>query len=164
MNPAIRTPFTTGRAWKRATCAAGGLIICTSALVVVAQVANENKANQIIDARRQNATLMHQYNWNCRTELIRDGKVEDIRIDSVTYGPDDQLQRTVMNNESSGRMPRKFLRHAIAEKKRKDQEEYLNGLHRLLDQYTLPTAGKLLDFMSHAQTQPVTGPDGKAAL
>lgn len=140
-----------------------GLIACASA-ALLAQTASDNKASPAPDAWQRNAALMRQHSWNCRTELVRDGKVEDIRIDSVTFGPDAKPQRTVLNDEPSGRMPRKFLRHAIAEERRKAQDKSLGNLMDLLDQYTLPTAGKVADLVARAPAQTVTTADGKQLL
>ena len=50
-----------------------------------------------------------------RTELIDQGKVGDTRIEMVSYGPDGQLQRTLLNDESSP-LPRGFVRRRIAER------------------------------------------------
>ena len=105
--------------------------------------ATANRAVQIYQAREANAALMHQYQWNSRTEIISQGQVKDIRIDLVSYGPFGQLQRTVINDQpaSGGMMPMPFgfLRRAIAEDKKKEMQEYLMGLQGLLEQYTLPT-------------------------
>jgi hypothetical protein len=117
-------------------------------------------AVQITEARKANAALMHQYSWNSRTELMDQGAVKDIRIELVKYGPDGQLQHTLLNNQGAP-LPRGFLRRAMAEKERKKTEGYLKGLRALLDQYTLPTTGKVLDFMSQAKT---TGPDAYGFL
>jgi hypothetical protein len=113
--------------------------------------AKANLAVRITEARKANAKLMHQYTWNSRTELIEAGQVEDMRLEQVQYGPDGQLQRIVQNQQGAP-LPFGFLRRAIAEDKRQKMEEYLKGLRGLLDQYTLPTAGKVLDFMDKATT------------
>jgi len=42
----------------------------------------------------------------------------------------------------------------IAEKEKKKTEKYLKGLRLLLDQYTLSTPGKTLDFVSQATILP----------
>ena len=122
--------------------------------------ATANRAVQIYQAREANAALMHQYEWNSRTEIISQGQVKDIRIDLVSYGPFGQLQRTVINDQpaSGGMMPMPFgfLRRAIAEDKKKEMQEYLMGLQGLLEQYTLPTTQKILDFISTATP---SGPD-----
>lgn len=143
-------------------------LVCAIALFLLplcasAQVQNEGLANGIINARKQVAALLQQYNWNSRTEIIKDGKVEDLRIDLVSLGADGQPQRTLLNDQQ-GQLPGGFLRKAIEEKKRKELEEYVSALSKLVEQYTLPSAGKVIDFIAKAQVQPVTTPDGKTIL
>lgn len=118
------------------------------------------KAVQIANARKANAALMRQYTWHSRTELIMQASVKDTRIELVNYGPTGQLQRTLLNDQSA-HLPIGFLRRAIIENERQEVETYLKGLQGLLEQYTLPTAGKVLDFMTQAQ---LTGPDASGAV
>jgi hypothetical protein len=139
--------------------AAGALVVC-SAQLASAQVANESLANQIIAARQKNAALMKQYSWNCRTELLENGSLKDIRIDQVMYGPDGQLQRTLLNNDPSSH-PRGFLRRRIAEKEQEKMEKYLKGMRDVLDKYTLPTAGQVINFIS---TATIGTPDANGLL
>jgi hypothetical protein len=119
------------------------------------QPAPTNMAIRVTEARKANAALMRQYSWTSRTEVIDQGQVKDLRLDTVTYGQGGQLQRTVMNDQSAP-LPFGFLRRRVAEIERQKVEEYLTGLRDLLEQYTLPTAGKVQDFMSRATA---TGPD-----
>lgn len=126
----------------------------------VAQIPNEGLANLIAEAQKANADKLKTYSWNSRTEFLDNGKVEDTRIDSVSAGPDGQLQRTLINNESAS-MPRGFLRKRLVEAERKKVEKYLDGLRKVLDQYTLPSAGKVLDFVSQAK---VSAPDANGLL
>ena len=114
-----------------------------------------NVVERAMTARKANAALMRQYSWTSRTEVIDQGQVKDLRVDTVNYGPDGQLQRTVMNDQSAP-LPVGFLRRRIAEDERKKVEEYLTGLRDLLEQYTLPTAVKVQEFMNRAAA---TGPD-----
>jgi hypothetical protein len=125
-----------------------------------AQVKNEGLANQIIAARQKNAALMKQYSWNSRIEILDNGTVKDIRIDQVMYGPGGQLQQTTINDQPAA-MPHGFLRKRIAEKEREKMEKYLKGLKSLLDQYTLPTAGQIINFIS---TATISAPDANGML
>jgi hypothetical protein len=115
-------------------------------------------AVQITQARQRNAALMRTYSWNERCDISKNGTSVDLRIDVCTYLPDGQLQRTVMNDEHAP-LPHGFFRKKAAESKIKDMEAYLKGLRSLLDQYTLPTAGAVLNFLTTAQTSP-PGPEG----
>jgi hypothetical protein len=142
------------------------LLIVTSGLLAfgVFQIselqAQEGLAARIAEARTANAAMLKQYSWQSRTEVIDTGKVADTRIESVTYGPNGQLQRTLLNDESSP-LPRGFLRRRIAEREKEKVEKYLTGLRSLLDQYTLPTQGKVLAFVMSATIQ---APDANGLL
>jgi len=149
---------------KVLTILATGLIILATPHFILAQdqlVKRAETAVKIAEARKANAKLMHEYSWNSRTELIVDGSVKDMRLEQVQYGPDNQLQR-IIENEQGASLPFGFIRRAIAEKKQKEMETYLKGLRGLLDQYTLPTAGKVLDFMDKATT--TLADDGRMIL
>ncbi|MEI6085604.1 MAG: hypothetical protein WCS70_15065 [Verrucomicrobiota bacterium] len=125
-----------------------------------AQVRNEGLANDIIAARQKNTALMKQYAWNSRTELLINSAVKDIRIEQVMYGPAGTLQRTLLNDQPAA-MPGGFLRKRIAEKEKADTEKYLHGLRTLLEEYTLSTGGKVIDFLSQAVIQ---APDANGLL
>lgn len=139
------------------------LLLLAGAGLTAAQVPNADVAMKIVDGRKANARLMHQFTWNCRTELMDGGKVGDIRIELVNYGPDGTLQRSLLN-EQGAHMPIGFLRKAVAENKKQQTEKYLAGLRSLLDQYTLPTAGKVIGFMASASLEFTQAPDGSTLL
>lgn len=124
---------------------------------------NAGLAMKIAQARKANSALMHQYTWESQTVFIMDGETKDTRIDQEQYGPDGSLQKTELNNESSSH-PRGFLRKRIADNKKEELEKYFKGLKGILDQYTLPTAGKMVDFLSGANVQFVQDPSGASLL
>lgn len=139
------------------------LIVLTASLICLAAqpgLAQDGLAAKITAARKSNAALMKQYSWQSRTELLENGKVADTRIELVTYGPTGELQRSLLNDESSP-LPRGFVRRRIAEREKEKVEQYLTGLRKLLDQYTLPSAGKVLDFVDSATIQ---APDANGLL
>ena len=128
---------------------------CEAAPAQTAAGANAGMAAQLAKARTANAVLMKQYTWNSRVEVLDQGAVKDLRIELVNYGPSGQLQRNILNDQSAP-LPFGFLRRKIAERERAKVEEYLVGLRSLLEQYTLPSEGKILAFMNQAAT---SGPD-----
>jgi hypothetical protein len=137
-----------------------GLAALGAVVPAAAQVTNEALANEIIAARKANAAMMHQYSWSSRLELLDNGQVKDTRIDLVSYGPNNQLQRTLVNDEHAP-LPHGFLRKRIAEKEREKVHNYLSGLRAMLDQYTLPSAGKVIDFVSQAE---IKSPDANGLM
>ena len=77
--------------------------------VAQAQTALSSDANaavQITEARKANDTLMRQYTWNSRTEIIENGQVKDIRIELNNYAPDGTLQRSLLNDTEGVLTPR----------------------------------------------------------
>jgi hypothetical protein len=133
-----------------------------SSVALQAQVPNEALANAILAARQKNAALMKQYSWNCRTELSENGETKDTRIDTVTWGPDGQPQHTLLNDQSNP-LPGGFFRKRIAEKEREKMETYLKSLRTFLHQYTLPSAGAVINFISTTPI-PAPGPGGVIQL
>jgi len=109
----------------------------------------------VTEARKTNAALMRQYTWISRTEMIDQGQVQDVRIEVVTYGSEGQLQRSVLNDQATS-LPVGSPRRRVAEHERQKVEEYLAGLRSLLEDYTLPRAGQVQDFMNTATP---SGPD-----
>lgn len=132
-------------------------------LTLVGQVQNENLANGILAARKKEATLLAFYNWNCRTEITQNGTLQDLRLDLVTCNPDGSLQRTLLNDQQ-GQLPNGFFRKMIAENQRKQVEKYVTDLRGLVDQYTLPSAGAVINFLASASVQPITTPSGQTML
>jgi hypothetical protein len=130
------------------------VIVLAGLVPSFAQVPREGMAMKIAQVRKENAALMRHYTWNSRTELSKEAEVKDILIELISYGPDGQVRRSLLNDMKAP-LPRGFLRRAIAEKERQKMEDYLTGLRSLLDQYTLPTAGKILDFVSQANIPPL---------
>lgn len=118
-----------------------------ASILLHAQVPNEGFANAIIAARQNNANLMKQYSWNCRTEISENGTTKDTRVDSVTWGPDGQPQHTLLNDQANP-LPQGFLRRRIAEQERRQSDSYLKGLRTFLHQYTLPSAGQIINLIS----------------
>lgn len=135
-----------------------GALAFAGTLALNAQVQNEGLANSIIAARQKNAQLMQQYSWNCRIEVLENTTVKDTRIEQCVYGSNNQVQRTMLN-DSPAALPHGFLRKRIAEKEREDTGKYLKKVIELLDKYTLPTAGQVINFISSSPIPP-PGPTG----
>jgi hypothetical protein len=121
---------------------------------------NTAMAAQITKARRANAALMRQYTWYSRVEIVEKGTVQDLRLELVNYGPGGSLQRNTVNDQSAP-LPFGFIRRKIAERDRARIEQYLMGLRSLVEQYTLPSEGRVLDFMNAAT---ISGPDASGLL
>lgn len=124
---------------------------------------NESLANRVLAVRQQDAALAKQYSWNSRVELLHKGTVQDIRIELVSTGATGAPERTLLN-DTPGALPHRFLRKLAAENQRKELEGYLENLHDLAEQYTLPSAGKVLEYLVQAKVQPIRSPAGNTLL
>ena len=140
-----------------------GLLMFSFSLPLRAQVANEGIANMIIQARQKNSAQLKQYTWTSRIELNQNGTTQDTRIYQVSYGPDGNVQQTLLNDQSA-QLPMGFLRRAIAENRRQQTEQYITDLCGLVDQYTLPSAGAVINFISQANIQGGHAPDGSPIM
>ncbi len=113
-----------------------------------------NKAMTVSQLRANNAALMHHYSWDSRTEILVNGQVKDIRIEQVSFDTGGQLQKQLVNDQPSKGFylptPIGFLRRAVANHEKEEMQQYLAGLRTLLEQYTLPTTGKIMDFLATA--------------
>lgn len=127
------------------------------------QIRNEGLAKGMIAARKKDAGMLQEYNWNCRTEILKDGNLQDLRVNLVSVGPDGQPQRTRLSDEK-GPLQGGPFRKAIEKNKRKELEDYVRKVSALVDQYTFASAGKVIDYMSTAQITPETSSDGKSQL
>jgi hypothetical protein len=156
-------PDLKGTAMKSKVTLIVGFACLLLSLTAIGQVQNEGLANGIIAARQKNATLLAQYTWNSRLDIQENGTVQDIRVSLVTMGPGGQPQRTLLTDQQ-GALPGGPFRKAIEENKRKQLEQYAADVAKLVDQYTLPSAGAVINFLAGAQVQPVTTPDNKSAL
>jgi hypothetical protein len=130
---------------------------------VVAQIPNVNLANSIIAARQKNNAMLVQYTWTAQTQITQNGNVKDTRIQQVSYGPGG-VPQYVMLNDIGAQMPMGFFRRAIAENEKERMEKYLKGLGALIDQYTLPSSGAVVNFLGSASIVNATGPDGNPIL
>jgi hypothetical protein len=139
---------------SRLVLAIAGLICVQTGFAQSSPYASADRAVQISEVRRANAALMHHFTWNSRVDVLVDGQVKDIRIEQVQYGPFGQLQHVLLNDQPAagapGILPFGFLRRAIAQQQKQQMETFLTGLKQMLQQYTLPTTGKILDFMASA--------------
>lgn len=131
---------------------------------LAAQVPNLDLALKIVQERKANDALLKQYTWTCRTELVDNGKVQDIRIEQVQYGPGGTLQRDLLNDDNFNHPKGLLFRRLIEQGQQQQLEKYLKGLRELLDKYTLPGPGKVLDFMASAKVEFTQAPDGTALL
>jgi len=110
-------------------------------------------ATQIAEGRKQNQMLLREYTWNTRTELKIDGEVKSVKVDLVRFTPEGELQKTKISDSADSQKKPRGVRGKVASKKTKDMQEWAADLKGLLQKYSLPTAGSVLDFMDKATVE-----------
>lgn len=139
--------------------------VIAPAAAQMATTGSADRAVQIAQTRRANGALMHHFAWNSRVEVVINGEVKDTKIEQLSYDSSGQLKTLLLNDQKASSFylptPIGFLRRAIAEDKEKEMVAFLTGLKGMLGQYTLSTAGKILDFMT---TSTATGPNANGLL
>jgi len=150
-------------ATKRILCPILGLILLACPLTVVAQVPNVRYSEHDHPGTAEERRAVAAVHLDLPIELTQNGTIQDTRIDQVSYGPYGNLQQTLLNDQSAP-LPLGFLRRAIAENMRQRTEQYITDLRGLVDQYTLPSAGAVINFISQANIQSGQGPDGSPIM
>ena len=111
-------------------------------------------AVQVSENRSENAKLMRGYSWNTRTEIKSKGETQLIKVELVRYDIDGRQQKTTISEEGAKKRKKRGIRGAVQKKKGKKKQEWFKELHGLLAQYSLPTAGKVLDYLDQATFGP----------
>jgi hypothetical protein len=100
-------------------------------------------------ARKMSSELVKNYSWDSRTDVQKDGKVMDILIEQVNYGPDGKVQRKIINDQET-KLPSTFLIHQIAEDMKTKMVNFMNNLHLFLEDYALEDQNRGSLFFSKA--------------
>jgi hypothetical protein len=134
------------------------LNIIAFALVVIlaapatAQVDMTDVVEKVSEARKANAQKTRDYSWTQRTEVKLKGETKSRKTEIVRYTVDGELQKTPID-ETSAKKPR-GVRGRVAKKKAGEMKDWMADLGELLKEYSLPTAGNLLDFLNSASVTP----------
>jgi len=122
------------------------------AVPAAAQVDMTAVTAKVSQARKENAQKTRDYSWTQRTEVKVKGEVKSLKTEIVRYTVDGELQKTPID-ETSAKKP-KGIRGKVAKKKIGEMKDWMAELGELLKNYSLPTAGNLLDFLNKASVSP----------
>ena len=100
-------------------------------------------------SRKTSEEIMKIYSWNSRIDVTKEGKVMDILIEEIRYGPDGKQQRKVINDQEA-KLPSSFLIHQVAEEMKDKMVSFMNNLHLFLERYALDDENKRGAFFSRA--------------
>ena len=127
-------------------------VVLSISTPVLAQQDTAAIATQISEARKENAMRTRDYSWTRRTEVKVKGETKNMTTEIVRYTPDGEMQTTPIQ-ENQAKAPR-GVRGRVAKKKGGEMKDWMAELAKLLQAYSLPTAGSLLDFLDKAKAEP----------
>ena len=110
-------------------------------------------ATEINEGRKENAAQMRNYSWSRRTEVKMDGEVKSVKVELVQFTQDGELQKALVSDSLAGAKKPRGIRGKVASNKQKGMQEWAAELGMLLQQYSLPTSGSILDFLDNATVQ-----------
>jgi hypothetical protein len=134
------------------TLASSGLIV----LEIAAQEPrttpdNTQIATQISESRAKNIELLHHYSWTSRTEVKIKGEQKVLKSEAVHYSPDGKLFKAPLGESSDSGRKMRGVRKRVKERKTEQMRDWAGDLLGLLEKYSLPSAGNILDFINGAE-------------
>jgi hypothetical protein len=117
---------------------------------------NAQIAERITKARQENAAKTANYSWTRRTEVKVKGEVKSTTTELVRFDVDGEMQTTPISQDKA-KAPKR-LKGKIAKKKGGEMKDWMGELSQVLQKYSLPTTGNLVDFLDKAKVE--KGPDG----
>jgi len=100
-------------------------------------------------ARKASEELKRSYSWNSRTDVTKEGKLMDILIEEIDWGPDGNLRRRIINDQEA-KLPSSFLIHQVAEEIKSKMISFMSNLHAFLQEYALDDVPRRNTFFSRA--------------
>lgn len=86
-------------------------------------------------AQKQNGAAQRRYTWMSRTELLLKGESKNVKVESVFYNNQGQLEKTVVESTPQQDPGGGRLKQRIVEKKKAEFQELMEGLGGLAQSY-----------------------------
>jgi hypothetical protein len=120
----------------------GGFALMAGALVFSQNPELQAKLAAAKQAAAENKQRLHQYQWTETTQLTLKGELKPPTQYSCQYGPDGQVQKTLIGpppqQPSGGRMKEKII-----EKKKEEIKQYMQDVKAVLAMYVPPDAQRM---------------------
>ncbi len=107
-------------------------------------------AVKVSKSREENRKKMQDYTWKRRTEVSKDGEVQLTKLELVRFDVDSRMQTTLISEQKPEQRQMRGIRGRIQERVVEAQKEWQVDLQRLLQQYSLPTTGKVAGYLEKA--------------
>ncbi len=119
----------------------GGIALLAIAPAIAQNTELQEKLAAVKQVVALNKQQLHQYQWTETTQLTLKGDPKPASAYICHYGPDDQVQKTLISSppeQSGGR-----LKERIIEKKKAEIQEYMEEVKGLLAMYVPPDPQKM---------------------
>jgi hypothetical protein len=97
--------------------------------------AQDGAKEKFAQAQKQNAAQLRQYEWTSRTELKLKGESKSVKVESVRYDDNGQLQKTPLESTPQDQPSGGRLRQRVEEKKKEEFADLMRGLAQLAQSY-----------------------------
>jgi hypothetical protein len=111
-------------------------------------------AVQISEKRAENRESLREYSWKTRSEITVKGETKLLKVELVRFDVDGRKQKTTLSEEKPDQRKKRGVRGRIQKSKSEKKKEWFGELNGLLRQYSLPSTGKVLDFLDKATFGP----------
>lgn len=125
------------------------------AVLLATTAASSSQMDQkLAESRQQNAQELMQYTWKSRTEIRKGGETKNVQIALERYDLNGMLQKNTISSTPQQQLPTRGIRRLIAQKKKEDFMETLDGLGRLAKSYSELRPEDMQRFMATASVTP----------
>jgi hypothetical protein len=126
---------------------AGAGLLCLAGPELRAQDMQQ-KIAAVKQAAARNQQALRQYSWIEKTEISLKGEVKNTKLESCQYGPDGQVQKTLLSappqaDEGGGGRRQHRLKERVVEKKKGELKDEMEAASALVHQYLPPDPAKI---------------------
>lgn len=138
-----------------------GIALGTLMLLATTAAVSAQMDPKIAQAQQQNAAALRQYEWKSRTEIRKGGETKNVQVALVRYDSYGTTQKTTISSTPQQQLPTHGLRGLIAQKKKEDFMDKLEGLGALARSYSELSPDAMQRFMAGASITPDMNPQQK---
>jgi len=102
----------------------------------------QQKVEAFKQAQAMNKQALQHYSWTETTQLSLKGEVKSTKVEQCQYGPNGQVQKTVVSQPPPPQQKR-GLKGRVIEKKTDEMKDYMEQAVALIKQYVPPSPDKL---------------------
>jgi hypothetical protein len=127
------------------------LIIAAAVVMSLVSIPSNAQMNQrLIEAQKENARALRQFEWKSRSEILKDGESKKTQVEQVRYDANGELEKTIIASSPEPDLPSHGLRGHIAKKKKKEFLEKVEKLTALAKTYSNLPPEVMQRFMATA--------------